>query len=501
MSRFLYVLLISIHLIVLFANIPVIAQGRYIHFSNRWAILIGVGDYAQGSGIKPLDSPAQDVNAIKSALLAFGGFEEDQIISLVDSAAIGSRIEAEFSHLKDRVGPDDLVLFYFSGRGTRTIDELFREEPDNLEEWLLPYDAVKDSTETYIRDDNIGRRLLPWRKAKHTVVIIDVSYTGNGEDEKGFTDAAEKGIDPEILDGITKTDYLSPNKVSIIEACGPSETTIDGLFTNLMVETMQTSDGSQTLAEILERVQNAVKIRRSDQHVSFFDNSKSANRILLVAPFVEIIADPPEATVTVNGDTIGWTTPLKVTLGVGAQHLKVARGNAEWDTTLSGVRIGRLEPIYVRLEESTEETEEVAWIQGIGLALLSAFLGFFLLGLLLVIYSKMRLQGLTWIEKELQKNHPLWARALLDWGYRVLRRLPDWPQGQQLKNYSLWAEQIEEALLSSGEARLDFIPSRHRDYAGQTYAAEHREFDLVVDNEKVAFRGEDVGAAFGNFDH
>ncbi|MEO0989194.1 MAG: caspase family protein, partial [Cyanobacteria bacterium J06639_14] len=84
---------------------------------KKVALLVGVGKY--GSGLKPLQCPANGVTELQAILAnpEIGGF--DQVIPLIhpDVGTMRSHIGEVFSGLSKQ----DLVLFYFTGHGIKDM--------------------------------------------------------------------------------------------------------------------------------------------------------------------------------------------------------------------------------------------------------------------------------------------------------------------------------------------------------------------------------------------
>ena len=86
---------------------------------RKVALLIGVGQYGEGSGLQPLQCPMNGVHAVQEILndAKIGGF--DQVIPLInpDVGTARRRIGEVFGSL----AKDDLALFYFTGHGIKDM--------------------------------------------------------------------------------------------------------------------------------------------------------------------------------------------------------------------------------------------------------------------------------------------------------------------------------------------------------------------------------------------
>jgi hypothetical protein len=84
---------------------------------NKAALLIGVSEYNSESGLKPLPSAAEDVQAIQRVLLQASEFTAENITVLTNPEKhdVEEAIYQLFAHRQK----EDLLLFYFSGHGIK----------------------------------------------------------------------------------------------------------------------------------------------------------------------------------------------------------------------------------------------------------------------------------------------------------------------------------------------------------------------------------------------
>ena len=315
-----------------------------IDFHDRWALLIGVGQYSAESGIGQLNYPADDINVMRQMLIQYGGFSEDHIKTLSESQATYRGVNEEFQKLKGKVQSEDLVVFYFSGRGSRVKDNIFIDaETDRLDECFLLYDTILGEDETpisnYIRDDEIGKHLKRLG-AKQSVVIIDACYQGNNAEEKGVT-ASSTTSDSIVYDGMSG-DFLPVGTV-VLEACAPNETTSDGAFTSLLTELATSgnndiiTDGIITMEEFHVYVNAEDKLSR--QKPRLVDPESRAAQVSLVNPLLEVISQPAGAMIFVDDKERG-ATPTHLVLPIGRHKLEVRkRGYYVWDNAGSLIEI------------------------------------------------------------------------------------------------------------------------------------------------------------------
>jgi len=152
---------------------------NYESMAATKALLVGVGDYKElnDSGeLKDLNGPNNDVMAIKESLISYGISEKD-IKVLLDKEATRDNIYTVFNQwLVKGTKEGDMAVFFFSGHGSRVRD-LNRDEEDNYDEVILPYDMKLPEGNNIIVDDEFGFWLRQL-KERTVVVILDSCHSG-----------------------------------------------------------------------------------------------------------------------------------------------------------------------------------------------------------------------------------------------------------------------------------------------------------------------------------
>lgn len=142
---------------------------------NR-ALVVGVGKYQHpGADLPGIDL---DVKNMREAAKGMG-FTDAQIKSLLDQQATLAGIRGAFkSWLVDGAGPQDKVLFYFSGHGTQ-IKDTNGDEADGTDEVFLPHDfrVANQTIEGSFVDDEFGA-LIDQLKTRNAYVYIDSCHSG-----------------------------------------------------------------------------------------------------------------------------------------------------------------------------------------------------------------------------------------------------------------------------------------------------------------------------------
>ena len=138
------------------------------HYSNSWALLVGINDYQHAS---PLVHACNDAEGVKQALVKTCRFEENNIFLLLNDDATRASIMETYHALAKRAKPNDRVVFFFAGHGH--TEQSQRGETG----FLLPADGATDDLSTLIRWDELTRNadLIP---AKHMLFVMDACYGG-----------------------------------------------------------------------------------------------------------------------------------------------------------------------------------------------------------------------------------------------------------------------------------------------------------------------------------
>ncbi len=319
-----------------------IAEAELTSFRQQWAILVGVSVYSD-SAIEPLKAPAtDDVKNMQDLLTKRGSFLNEHITALTDTQATYQGINEAFQSLLGQVKPDDLVVFYFSGRGTRVKDSMFPDEQqDGLDECLLPYDAVRRTKKNFLRDDEIGR-YLKMLNSKRAVIIIDSCYSGTSDEEKGIT-TDDVGAEGKYLDGITQTDFLPPGSI-VFEACVPEETIKDGVFTDFFTQFAESESDKGNGIVTLYEIYRYVKEKAKPPTLNLIGED-DAKKLSIVQPLLEIKSEPLNVEIFIDNKPVEAvrTEDLNILiLPKGSYRIELRkRGYNVWDNKNSKIEIKR----------------------------------------------------------------------------------------------------------------------------------------------------------------
>ena len=161
-------------------NLGALDSDMAIRRAKRRALLIGIGDYRS---ISPLYGPANDAAAMKTFVVEHLGFDERNVMTLLNADATRDAILTAIREwLIDGTELGDEALLYFSGHGFRQRDD-GEDESDGFDETLVPVDArVRGDAviEGMITDDEIAE-LLSQLSGRKVQVIIDASFAQTAE--------------------------------------------------------------------------------------------------------------------------------------------------------------------------------------------------------------------------------------------------------------------------------------------------------------------------------
>lgn len=226
-------------ILLLLASISTTAQ-------NRYALLIGIGNYPQDSGWNSIHGD-NDVSIIKTLLLE-QGFIEDNIIVLKNAEATKSGILSAMDRLRDNAQSGDVVYIQFSGHGQQVTD-LNGDEEDHFDEAWIPYDAKKKYVvgeyegQNHILDDELNKYLNGLRSKVgirgKIVLVADACHSGSGSRGLGDDDDVYvRGTDEKFIipgGGANIMRKEEPVYWLYVGACKPYQTnyeykTADGVF-------------------------------------------------------------------------------------------------------------------------------------------------------------------------------------------------------------------------------------------------------------------------------
>lgn len=152
---------------------------------RKLALLVGINRYPQvlhppnsatNAGIS-LTGCLTDVQLYRELLIHRFGFQPEDILTLTDEQATRSQIETTFiAHLRDRSQAGDLVVFHFSGYGSRIP---LADDPNSWQNTLVPVDGGESDGEPGTVNDLLEETLWLMLRSLPTdrvLTLLDTSY-------------------------------------------------------------------------------------------------------------------------------------------------------------------------------------------------------------------------------------------------------------------------------------------------------------------------------------
>lgn len=150
---------------------------------RKLALLVGVNRYPESDRFLNLRGAATDAEMQRQLLISRFRFHPSDICVLSDEADFpptrDNILTAFDEHLIQQAKPGDVVVFHFSGHGSRVLDPDPIHE-DDLNSTFVPGDAAGDAE--YV-DDIMGRTLFLLTAALETdqvTAVLDSCYSGGG---------------------------------------------------------------------------------------------------------------------------------------------------------------------------------------------------------------------------------------------------------------------------------------------------------------------------------
>jgi hypothetical protein len=195
-------------------SVPALATHR--------ALLVGIDDYA-ASSVPDLHGAVNDVALMKSLLVNRYAFAPKNIAVLPDSTATRSAILAGLETLIAQTQRDDVVVFYFSGHGSRVRDRS-DDESDHWDETLVAHDSRLTGVFD-ISDDELNEMVARLSaRTPNVTVLLDSCYSGTGA---RLTATVRRAPD-DLRDPPQRAGGRAPEGVSDIRALGANFVLISG---------------------------------------------------------------------------------------------------------------------------------------------------------------------------------------------------------------------------------------------------------------------------------
>ncbi len=259
--------------------IALLFQADICNGQNKYALLIGIGDYPEKSGWNKIHGD-NDIPIIKDCLIK-QGFESSNIATLINSDATKAAIFEKFDNILSKVSKGDLIYIHFSGHGQQVTD-LNGDESDGWDEAWIPYDAKRDYSvgvyegQYHLIDDELNQLFMKFRvklgPSGKIVVVADACHSGGGsrglhddEDEDYVRGTGYRFELPQVT--LNKKAKSEPEEWLFVAACKPNESNHEykspsGTWYGTLSYVISTDNSvynSSKYKEVLERWNNSIR--------------------------------------------------------------------------------------------------------------------------------------------------------------------------------------------------------------------------------------------------
>jgi hypothetical protein len=253
---------------------------------RKLALLVGINKYAS----QPLEGCVNDMELQRQLLIHRFGFNPKDIYTLTDEQATRQGIlEAFKEHLIRQAKPGDVVVYHYSGHGSRVLDpDPIVIEPgskNGLNGTFVPINSSLPSEQGGVVEDIMGHTLFLLMlalKSENFTAVLDSCYSGGAtrdirvraRDNKGKKvqiSPTEKSYQEQWLSQLklSREDFVKLYQTGVakgvvLAATNPEQTAIDmrfngfnvGVFTYLLTQYLwqQTSTPSKAIAYAIENV-------------------------------------------------------------------------------------------------------------------------------------------------------------------------------------------------------------------------------------------------------
>ncbi|MDF5711265.1 MAG: caspase family protein [Nostoc sp. S4] len=261
---------------------------------RKLALLIGINHYPQ---FPALSGCLTDVELQRELLMHRFGFQRSDILTLTEEQASREFIEAAFSdHLGKQAQAGDLVVFHFSGYGSRVNLETSAEAMQNaLVAANNSQEAQKEKIVNYLLEETL-LLLLRSLPSKQVTAVLDTSYylpsSAIGLKIRTLQESPEAKLVTEELDFLKqlKTQKTLSTPVVLTATSNSKQSAREGffsgfsagLFTYALTQYLWEATASTKIQVALSRVDNSLYKLGSKQQPKLLSTQKNQPQALLL---------------------------------------------------------------------------------------------------------------------------------------------------------------------------------------------------------------------------
>ncbi|MEH2296278.1 caspase family protein [Nostoc sp.] len=282
---------------------------------RKLALLIGINQYPQ---IPALSGCLTDVELQKELLIHRFGFQGSDILTLTEEQANREFIEAAFlDHLGKQAKPDDVVVFHFSGYGSRVKLET---SPDRMQNALVPANVSQNSQDEKIVNYILEETLLILLRSLPTdrvTAVLDTSYdapsTVLGLKTRALQESVEAKLAADELDLLKqlKTQKLPSTPIVLAATSNPKQSAREGLFsgfsaglfTYALTQYLWEFTPATTIQVALSHVENSLSKLGSKQQPALLSSQKN-QYLTSLQPDTTIGAEGAVTAIEEDGKTV-----------------------------------------------------------------------------------------------------------------------------------------------------------------------------------------------------
>ncbi|WP_282042613.1 caspase family protein [Winogradskyella flava] len=257
---------------------------------RKIALLVGIDKYEIANN---LEGCVNDVDLMESLLVKKFGFDTTNIRKLVNKNATRDGIIDTFKkHLVSAAKPGDIIVFHYSGHGAqvRNLGKTNHDEPDQLEEILVPYDFEDKPNLPFkgISDDEINGLLkLLTDITENVTFIFDACHSAGTT--KSLDRVRKVKVRPRVLPNpadfaINSRSFRNNEaKYTFIAGCKSDQFSFEmgmapngkpqGALTYYLVDELFKRNGRVSYADIISNIRNNVKAKYPDQYPELLGTS------------------------------------------------------------------------------------------------------------------------------------------------------------------------------------------------------------------------------------
>jgi len=235
-----------------------VVQAPAIEQPNRYALLIGVGDY-ESSSVPDVPQNVPCIEAIKKALIR-NGYPSDNIAVMTDADATVGKVRRFLgTRVPTIVGENDMLLVYFAGHGA-AVKTSRSKSGDKTEKYLLFADSrAGDLFGTALTMSELGRMFRRIR-SNRLIFILDACFS-SAMKPRG---RSLKSLDNDYIDRLARPGSIVLTASRASEPAMISPAHGQSIFTHHLIEMLNgagdlTGDGVITLDEGYRYIVNRVK--------------------------------------------------------------------------------------------------------------------------------------------------------------------------------------------------------------------------------------------------